>query len=82
MSASSLSIGRPRLAEALQLAIDASPIVAVIAPAGYGKSRAIALGLARLGRPAARYTAQRWHAGEFAGPLVAEVRQIRPDLGG
>jgi len=57
MSASSLSIGRPRLAEALQLAIDASPIVAVIAPAGYGKSRAIALGLARLGRPAARYTA-------------------------
>jgi LuxR family maltose regulon positive regulatory protein len=65
----------------LRGALERRNIVALIAPAGYGKTTAIAALAERDSRPHVWYRARTWHQGEFLGPLIAEIRTVRPDFG-
>jgi LuxR family maltose regulon positive regulatory protein len=61
--------------------LDGFALTVLVAPAGYGKTCLVDLALAERGVANARYTAQLWHAGDFAEPLAGEVRRVRPDFG-
>jgi LuxR family maltose regulon positive regulatory protein len=74
-------VDRPELSAAFAASLDDYPLTVLVAPAGYGKTSLIDLGLEKRGVPNARYTAQMWHAGEFAEPLAGEIRRVRPDFG-
>jgi len=74
-------ISRPAVTEAVGAALDAAALTVLVAPAGYGKTSAIDAVLAERGVANARYTAQLWHAGEFAEPLADEIRRVRPEFG-
>ncbi len=79
-SASEDLVPRPHLVSSLQTSLEKRDLTALVAPAGYGKTSLLTLAL----RPDARsawYTAQLWHAGEFAEPLVHAVRRLRPGFG-
>jgi LuxR family maltose regulon positive regulatory protein len=74
-------IARPARVAAVAEGLASSPLTALIAPAGYGKTSLLALALAHAGLPYARYTAEFWHGEDFVEPLVTELRRIRPDFG-
>jgi len=74
-------IARPARAAALASAFESFALTVLVAPAGYGKTSLLTLALAGSQIPAARYSAELWHAGDFVEPLVAEVRRLRPDFG-
>jgi LuxR family maltose regulon positive regulatory protein len=80
-SAARPPIARRELGAAFAAALEAVPLTALVAPAGYGKTSLIDLTLGERGTSSARYTAQLWHAGEFAEPLAGEIRTVRPDFG-
>ena len=74
-------IRRSTATRALRASLATVPLTVLVAPAGYGKTSLLDLALADGGIPSARYTAQLWHAGEFAEPLAGEIRRARPDFG-
>ena len=73
-------VPRPELVAKLLSAVESHPFTAIVAPAGYGKTSLASLAFEGDAQ-SAWYTAQLWHAGEFAKPLVREVRRARPDFG-
>jgi LuxR family maltose regulon positive regulatory protein len=62
-------------------ALEGCDLTLLVTPAGYGKTSLLGLALAAHGKPSARYTAELWQSDDFVGPLVEEVRSIRPDFG-
>jgi LuxR family maltose regulon positive regulatory protein len=64
----------------LRASLERTDLTVLVAPAGYGKTSLLSLALSE-DPLCAWYTAQLWHAGEFAEPLVREVRRVRPDFG-
>ncbi len=73
-------VARTARVDALRTSLAERALTALVAPAGYGKTSLLALALAEH-LPAAWYTAQLWHAGDFAEPLAHEVRRVRPGFG-
>src|SRR5580693_8258315 len=71
-------VARPGLTARLCAALSNS-LVAIFAPAGYGKTSAAALAVQAAGVPCVWYTAQLWHGGRFAEHLVSETRRVRDD---
>jgi LuxR family maltose regulon positive regulatory protein len=74
-------VPREARTRALAGAFRTHPLTALVAPAGYGKTSLLGLALDEYGKPIARYTAELWQSDDFIGPLVAEVRRVRPDFG-
>ena len=74
-------VARPARVAAVAEALSESPLTALIAPAGYGKTSLLTLALDRAALPYARYTAELWHGEDFVEPLVDELRRVRPDFG-
>lgn len=74
-------VARPARTEALADAIRSLPLTALVAPGGYGKTSLVTLALDAVTIPAARYTAELWHVGNFIEPLVEKIRERRPDFG-
>lgn len=71
-------VARPALTARLRAALSHA-LVAVFAPAGYGKTSAAALAVQAIGVPCVWYTAQLWHGGRFVEPLIEEARRLRDD---
>jgi len=78
--ASEALVPRPQLVSSLLTSLERSRLTALVAPAGYGKTSLLTLALEPDSHNA-WYTAQLWHAGEFAEPLVRAVRGRRPGFG-
>jgi LuxR family maltose regulon positive regulatory protein len=62
-------------------ALEVSALIVLVAPAGYGKTSLLSLAFAGQEKPSARFTAELWQSDDFIGPLVEEVRKVRPDFG-